>query len=67
MKEKIEKKLNENIERILNKEELSASDVAILKEELSNIKFEENKEIDELKRKEAMEILFSNNGFSPVR
>ncbi len=66
MKERIEEKLLKNIERILEKEELTPSDVAILKEKLSDIKFEETKEEDEAKRKEVMEILMSN-GFSSVR
>lgn len=66
MKERIEEKLQKNIERILEKEELTASDVAILKERLEDIKFEENKEEDEIKRKEVMEILMSN-GFSSMR
>ena len=35
MKEKIEEKLNENIERILSKDELLTTDVAILKEKLN--------------------------------
>lgn len=56
MKEKIEKKLKENIERILNKEELLPTDVAILKEKLSEIKSEETKEEDETKRKELLEM-----------
>ncbi len=67
MKERIEEKLQKNVERILEKEELTPSDVAILKEELSNIKFEETKEEDELKRKEVMEILMSNSGFASMR
>lgn len=67
MKERIEEKLQKNIERILEKEELSATDVAILKEKLSDIKFEESKEEDETKRKEIMEILMSNSGFANVR
>lgn len=67
MKERIENKLNENIERILEKEELLASDVAILKEELSNIKLEESKEQDEIKRKELIEVLIGDNGFANVR
>ena len=52
MKEKIIEKLEKNIERILEKEELTSSDVAILKEKLSDIKYEETKEEDEEKRKE---------------
>lgn len=67
MKERIEEKLQKNIERILEKEELTPSDVAILKEKLAEIKFEENKEEDETKRKEIMEILMSNGGFGSVR
>lgn len=62
MKEKIEKKLENNIERILGKEELSATDVAILKEKLADIRNEENREIDEEKRKEMLN-LFMDNGF----
>ena len=57
MKEKIEKKLKENIERILSKEELLPTDVAILKEKLSEIKVEETKEEDETKRKEMLELI----------
>lgn len=63
MKERIKTKLNENIERILNKEELSASDVAILEEKLKTIKYEEEKTIHEAKMKELIEnsFLFSNS------
>ena len=61
MKEKIETKLNENIERILSKEELLASDVAILKEKLADIKNEENKEIEEEKRKEMFNLLINGD------
>lgn len=57
MKEKIEEKLKENIERILSKEELLPTDVAILKEKLSEIKVEETKEEDETKRKEMLELI----------
>lgn len=57
MKEKIEEKLKENIERILSKEELLPTDVAILKEKLSEIKIEETKEEDETKRKEMLELI----------
>lgn len=57
MKEKIEEKLKENIERILNKEELLPTDVAILKEKLSEIKAEETKEEEETKRKEMLELI----------
>lgn len=66
MKERIEEKLQENIERILAKEGLTPSDVAILKEKLSDIKFEENKEEDEAKRKELMEMFINTNSFSKV-
>ena len=66
MKERIEEKLQKNIERILEKEELLSSDVAILKEELSNIKFEENKEKENEKTKEMLNMMFSNE-FSNVR
>ena len=66
MKERIEEKLESNIERILNKEELSATDVAILKEKLADIKMEEHKEADEEKRKEIMNLImdggFGSNG-----
>lgn len=57
MKERIEEKLKENIERILSKEELLPTDVAILKEKLSEIKVEETKEEDEIKRKEMLELI----------
>ena len=57
MKERIEEKLKENIERILNKEELLPTDVAILKEKLSEIKIEETKEEEETKRKEMLELI----------
>ena len=57
MKEKIEEKLKENIERILSKEELLPTDVAILKEKLSEIKTEETKEEEETKRKEMLELI----------
>lgn len=63
MKERIEEKLEGNIERILGKEELSATDVAILKEKLEEIKREEHKEMDEEKRKEMMNLLLEG-GFS---
>lgn len=64
MKERIEEKLEKNIERILKKEELTPSDVAILKEKLSDIKFEETREEDEEKRKQLMEILINTNSFA---
>lgn len=57
MKERIEEKLKENIERILSKEELLPTDVAILKEKLSEIKIEETKEEEETKRKEMLELI----------
>ena len=57
MKERIEEKLKENIERILSKDELLPTDVAILKEKLSEIKAEETKEEDETKRKEMLELI----------
>lgn len=66
MKERIEEKLEKNIERILEKEELTPSDVAILKEKLSDIKFEETKEEDEEKRKQLMEMLINTNSFAKV-
>lgn len=66
MKERIEKKLEENIERILSKEELLPTDVAILKEKLADIKSEENKEIDEEQRKEIMSLLM-NGGFGSAK
>lgn len=59
MKERIEEKLEENIERILSKEELLPTDVAILKEKLSEIKLEEHKEDEELKKKELMNMFAS--------
>lgn len=60
MKEKIEEKLEENIERILAKEELLPSDVAILKEKLNEIKAQEDKEESEAKRKELIESMTKN-------
>lgn len=66
MKERIEKKLEKNIERILEKEELTPSDVAILKEKLSDIKFEKTREEDEEKRKQLMELLIDKNSFAKV-
>ena len=57
MKERTEEKLKENIERILSKEELLPTDVAILKEKLSEIKIEETKEEEETKRKEMLELI----------
>lgn len=67
MKERIEIKLEENIERILNKEELSATDVAILKEKLADIKIEENEEVNEEKRKEIMNLIIDGGGFGTSR
>lgn len=67
MKDKIEEKLQKNIEKILEKEELTASDVAILKEKLADIKYEENKEEQEAKNKELMAMLMDNVGFANVR
>ena len=60
MKEKIEEKLEKNIERILAKKELLPSDVAILKEKLSEIKAQEDKEESEIKRKELIESMTKN-------
>lgn len=60
MKERIEEKLEKNIERILAKEELLPTDVAILKEKLSEIKLEETKEEEETKRKEMLDVLTKN-------
>ena len=56
MKEKIEEKLNENIERILSKDELFPTDVAILKEKLNEIKTEENEKNTEQKKKEMVNL-----------
>lgn len=67
MKEKIIEKLEKNIEKILEKEELTPSDVAILKEKLADIKFEENKEEQEAKNKEIMAMLMDNVGFANMR
>ena len=60
MKERIEEKLEKNIEKILAKEELLPTDVAILKEKLSEIKLKETKVEDEAKRKEMLDILTKN-------
>lgn len=57
MKEKIEEKLEQNIERILAKEELLPTDVAILKEKLNEIKMEETKVEDEEKRKAMIDLV----------
>ena len=67
MKEKIIERLEKNIERILEKEELTPSDVAILKEKLSDIKYEETKEEDEEKSKELVKMLIDTNSFANVR
>lgn len=67
MKDRIIEKLEKNIEKILEKEELTPSDVAILKEKLADIKFEENKEEQEAKNKEIMAMLMDNVGFANVR
>lgn len=56
MKEKIEEKLNKNIERILEKDELLPTDVAILKEKLSEIKTEETEKNTEEKKKEMVNL-----------
>ena len=62
MKERIEEKLEGNIERILGKEELSATDVAILKERLQEIKDDENKEKNNINKQEMINLL-SNSMF----
>lgn len=62
MKERIEEKLEGNVERILGKEELSATDVAILKERLQEIKNEENKEKNDAHKQEMLNLL-SNSMF----
>lgn len=56
MKEKIEEKLNKNIERILEKDELLPTDVAILKEKLNEIKTEETEKNTEEKKKEMVNL-----------
>lgn len=56
MKEKIEEKLNKNIERILAKDELLPTDVAILKEKLNEIKTEEAEKNTEEKKKEMVNL-----------
>lgn len=56
MKEKIEEKLNKNIERILAKDELLPTDVAILKEKLNEIKTEETEKNTEEKKKEMVNL-----------
>lgn len=63
MKERIEEKLEGNIERILVKEELSPTDVAILKEKLEEIKREDSKEKDNERMKEMMNLL-ADGGFN---
>ena len=67
MKEKIEEKLQKNIERILTKEELSATDVAILKEELARINIEKNKEKDNGIMKEMLKLLANEDYIANVR
>ena len=67
MKERIEEKLEKNIERILEKEELTSSDVAILKDKLVDIKQQKEKKDDEQKMKQLMEILIDTNSFANVR
>jgi hypothetical protein len=59
MKEEIEKKLTENIERLLKKKELTAEDVQVLTNKLFELKQEENKEENEAKRKSAYESLLN--------
>ena len=61
MKEKIKEKLEKNIERILAKEELLPTDVAILREKLQDIISEENEEEVKAKQKEMMEMFLNNN------
>lgn len=56
MKERIEEKLNENIERILEKDKLLPTDVAILKEKLNEIKAEEIEKNTEEKKKEMVNL-----------
>lgn len=56
MKERIEEKLQENLERILAKETLLPTDVAILKERLNEIKTEENEKNTEEKKKEMVNL-----------
>lgn len=56
MKEEIEEKLNKNIERILAKDELLPTDVAILKEKLNEIKTEETEKNTEEKKKEMVNL-----------
>jgi hypothetical protein len=59
MKEEIEKKLQENIERILKKEELTSEDVQVLTNKLFELKQEESKEENEEKKKAAYESLIN--------
>lgn len=63
MKERIEEKLEKNIERILDKDELLPTDVAILKEKLNDIEREESKEQNEIRKKEMINLL-TEGGFS---
>lgn len=58
MKEKIKEKLEENIERILSKEELTKVDVDILQLKLCEIENEEN-ESKRAKKNEELKDLFS--------
>jgi hypothetical protein len=60
MKEKIKKKLKENIERILNKEELSYEDTKLLKAELYDLEKAENREENEEKMKALVNGMFSS-------
>lgn len=53
MKERIEKKLKENVERILEKERLLPTDVEMLRDELDEIKEKE------FKRKQAFDEVMS--------
>ena len=60
VKEKIQEKLQKNIERILEKDELLPSDVAILEEKLKSIKLEEERPLQEEKMKQLLENSFFN-------
>lgn len=63
MKKRIEEKLEKNIERILDKDELLPADVAILKEKLNDIEREESKAQNEIRKKEMINLL-AEGGFS---
>lgn len=63
MKKRIEEKLEKNIERILDKDELLPADVAILKEKLTDIEREESKAQNEIRKKEMINLL-AEGGFS---